>query len=247
MTKIVIVEDDEITAQHLKFCLNKQGYDVVAIASNTLKARTKIKVHKPDVVLLDISLEEPDEGIAFAHVLREEFALPFIYLSSHSDASYIQKAQETKPYGYLVKPFEPNTLHTTIQMALAKFHESIEDKNALLKVRNEKLELEKLFGHTQEATPVVHEFGQGYKFYPQSLELFYEEKRIELTHNERLAIHLLLSHIGRVVNMDALINYIWEDEGATHNSVRTLLWRLRSKLPTPIIDNSSRQGYLIKA
>ena len=56
--KILIVEDDEVTAMNLKMTLQKLGYEVVSIAENTIQARNKIKIYEPDAILLDISLKE---------------------------------------------------------------------------------------------------------------------------------------------------------------------------------------------
>ncbi len=247
MNKVLIVEDDEVTSEHLKFCLGKQGYEVVATASDTLQARNKIHIYKPDVILLDISLDEESDGISLARFIRNECHVPFIYLSSHSEPDYIRKAQETKPYGYLVKPFEPNSLHTTIQMALAKFEESLEQKQSLKSAHKEKEALEKLLAHTKNGDTMTQEFGQGYSFNHETLELSYNDKLISLTKNEKLAMQLLLAQMGHTVDFETLISYVWEDDGATQNSVRTLIWRLRSKLPTEVIENASGQGYAIKS
>ncbi len=244
--KILIVEDDEVTSQHLKFCLKKLNYDVVEIANNTLQARNKIKIYEPELILLDISLDEDSDGISLARFISNSCDIPFIYLSSHSKSEFIKKAQETKPYGYLVKPFEPKSLHTTIQMALAKFQESREQKISLQKVNVANERLEKLFAHKKEGSIKNQEFGNGYVFEHEYLELSYQNNIIKLTKREKMAIQVLLSQIGHTVSFEHIIAYIWDDDSATYNSVRTLIWRLRTKLPTEIINNSSGQGYIIK-
>jgi len=246
MKKILIVEDDEVTSQHLKFCLTKLDYDVVAIASNTLQARSKIKIYKPELILLDISLDEATDGINLAGFITQTCQIPFIYLSSHSDSEFIKKAQETRPYGYLVKPFEPKSLHTTIQMAFAKFDETKEQKVSLKEVNELNERLQKLFVNKKEGQK-KQEFSQGYSFEYEYLELTFEEKVIKLTKREKLAIEILLSQLGHTVSFEHMINYIWDDDSATYNSLRTLIWRLRAKLPTDLILSSSGQGYIIKA
>jgi len=247
MNKVLIVEDDEVTAQHLKFCLTKQDYEVVAIAFDTLQARNKINIYQPNVILLDISLDEESDGISLARYIAKECDIPFIYLSSHSEASFIAQAQETKPYGYLVKPFEPNSLHTTIQMALVKFEETAAQKSSLTSINKEKEALEKLLLHTKSIGSEVITFGNGYTFHHEVEELFFDEGLIMLTKNEKLALKLLTAQLDHTVDFDTLISYIWGEEGGTQNSVRTLIWRLRAKLPTDIIENASGQGYTIKA
>jgi len=247
MSKVLIVEDDEVTSEHLKFCLGKQGYEVVAIAEDTLQARNKISIYQPELILLDISLDEERDGFSLATYINNECNIPFIYLSSHSEAEFIKKAQETKPYGYLVKPFEPNSLHTTIQMALAKFQEGQIQSQDLDTVHEAKERLEKLFTHTQGGDVSKQTFANGYTFDHEHLELRFEDKIIPLTKREKLVMQLLTTQLGHTVSFEKFISYIWEDDSATFNSLRTLIWRLRSKLPTDLIENSSGQGYVIQA
>lgn len=247
MQKILIVEDDEVTSEHLKFCLAKLGYEIVATASDTLQARNKISIYQPDLILLDIGLDEEKDGFSLASYINESHAIPFIFLSSHSESDYIKKAQESKPYGYLVKPFEPNSLHTTIQMAMAKFEEDRAKSEEVQNIYQANDRLEKLFEHTQGGHATIQTFGNGYTFSHEHLELSYENKPIKLTKREQAVMQLLLAQIGHTVSFDQMISYIWEDESATFNSLRTLIWRLRAKLPKELIDNSSGQGYRIKA
>ncbi|HHH73122.1 MAG TPA: response regulator, partial [Sulfuricurvum sp.] len=54
--KVMIVEDDAVTAMNLKMALENQGYEVAATVDTSLQAPNKIKVYEPDIVLVDISL-----------------------------------------------------------------------------------------------------------------------------------------------------------------------------------------------
>ncbi len=247
MYKVLIVEDDEVTSEHLKFSLTKRGYDVVATAADTLQARNKISIYQPDVILLDIALDEETDGFSLATYINERFPIPFIFLSSHSEAEYIKKAQDSKPYGYLVKPFEPNSLHTTIQMAMAKFKETQALSEEMDSVADSKDKLEKLFEHTKSGENIVQNFGDGYSFIHEHLELTYHDELISLTKKEKAVFQLLLTQVSHTVSFEQIIGYIWEDKDATFNSLRTLIWRLRAKLPTDVIDNCSGQGYSIKS
>ncbi|MCK4874519.1 MAG: response regulator, partial [Sulfurimonas sp.] len=115
--RIIIVEDDEITALNLKLSLQKHGYQIVAVCDNAELAREKIDTYKPDIVIIDISLQESSDGIELAKTIRKHYGIPFIYLTSYSDDDIITQAKQTEPYGYIVKPFDPSSLHATIQMA----------------------------------------------------------------------------------------------------------------------------------
>jgi DNA-binding response OmpR family regulator len=244
--KILIVEDDEVTAMHLKMSLQKLGYEVLPVAENTMQARNKIKIYEPDAILLDISLQESTDGIDLAAHIRSKYAIPFIYLTSHAENEILDEAKVTEPYGYIVKPFDPKSLHSTIQMALYKFKEERKLKEDMNALKVDKEHLEKLL-YTKKVTdqPLVP-FADNYHLDISSCETFYNNEKIKLTKKENAFIRLLVAQLGLVVSFSQAMEYVWEDEGATENSVRTLVWRLRSKLPTDIIKNASGMGYYIE-
>ncbi len=118
MVKILIVEDEHIIALDLQARLKRQGYDVVGAVPSGEKALERAAVARPDLVLMDITLEGNMDGVQAGKRLREGFHIPVIYLTAHVDEATMQRAKITHPFGYLVKPYEEKTLHRTIQMAL---------------------------------------------------------------------------------------------------------------------------------
>lgn len=244
--KVMVIEDDEVTALNLKIALENQGYAVVAVADNAVQAPNKIKVYEPDIILVDISLQEESDGIGVARYIREKHYLPFIYLTAHSDAHIIEEAKKTEPYGYIVKPFDPDSLHATIQMAIYKFNEEKKREASIEGLRNDKLSLEKLLYNKKVLDKPIVPFGENYYLDISVCETFYEGRKIKLTKKENAFMRLLVAQLGLVVSFDQAINYVWEEKGATENSVRTLVWRLRNKLPTDIIQNASGIGYYIE-
>ena len=104
---IIIVEDDEITTLNLSMSLQKHGYNIVATCDNVQDAKNKISSLKPNLTIIDISLQDTNDGISLAKDIREKFNIPFIFLTSHSDDNIISQAKQTEPYGYIVKPFDP--------------------------------------------------------------------------------------------------------------------------------------------
>lgn len=245
--KILIVEDDEVTAMHLKMSLQKLGYEVLPVAENTMQARNKIKIYEPDAILLDISLQESTDGIDLASHIRSKYAIPFIYLTSHAENEILDEAKVTEPYGYIVKPFDPKSLHSTIQMALYKFKEERKLKEDINALKIDKEHLEKLLYTKKVADQPLVPFADNYHLDISSCETFYNNEKIKLTKKENAFIRLLVAQLGLVVSFSQAMEYVWENEGATENSVRTLVWRLRSKLPTDIIKNASGMGYYLEA
>lgn len=244
--KIVIIEDDEITALNLKISLNKQGYEVLRIYDNAPDLKADIATLAPDLFIIDISLQESSDGIELAKFIREMYAIPFIFLTSYSDDEIISQAKLTEPYGYIVKPFDPNSLHATIQMALFKYEVECQRKEDVQNLKVDKISLEKLLYERRSPSAPIVEFGDGYHLDISICETFYQDQKIRLTRKENAFLRLLVAQLGSVVSFEQAMEYVWEESGATENSVRTLVWRLRNKLETDIVKNASGIGYFIE-
>ncbi len=119
-TRVVIVEDERIVALHLKQQLTKLGYDVAGVAASGEHALRLINEVRPDVVLMDIHIEGAIDGIETTERIPAELMVPVVYLTAYSDEETLARARETRPYGYLLKPFTPRELHATIQMVLER-------------------------------------------------------------------------------------------------------------------------------
>lgn len=245
-TKVLIIEDDDVTALNLKMSLEKQGYEVIALADNSVSSLNKIKVYNPDIVLIDIALESNDDGIEIARFIRDKMPRPFIFLTAHSDSSMLIKAKQTEPYGYIVKPFDPINLHTTIQMALHRFKEEQKRISNFNDMKVTQAHLEKLLYAKKLSDQPIIEFGDGYHHDISMCETFYNNEKIKLTKKENAFITLMVAQLGSVVDFEQATNYVWDEGGATDNSVRTLVWRLRNKLPTDVIKNASGIGYYLE-
>ena len=98
---ILIVEDDEITALNLKISLQKQNYNVVGISYDIRDAKQKIFDLKPEIIIIDISLQDSHDGIELAKEVRDIHGIPFIFLTSYTDDDIISQAKLTEPYGYI--------------------------------------------------------------------------------------------------------------------------------------------------
>jgi len=243
---ILLVEDDEITALNLSMSLQKHGYNIAATSDNIQDAKNEINSNKPNLVIIDISLQDTNDGITLGREVRESSNLPFIYLTSHSDDNIISQAKLTEPYGYIVKPFDPSSLHATIQMALFKFEIENNRNEDINSLKVDKVNLEKLLYSKRSSDKPIVPFGDNYHLDISICETFYDGKKIKLTKKENAFLRLLVAQLGQVVSFEQATNYVWDENGATENSVRTLVWRLRNKLETDIIKNASGIGYYIE-
>lgn len=244
--KIIIVEDDEIMSLNLNLSLQKYGYTIVAVCDNIMQAKSKINTHKPDLLIIDISLNEISDGIKLGKFIRETHNIPFVYLTSYDDNETISQAKLTEPYGYIIKPFDPNSLHATMQIALFKFEMEQERNNNFNFMQTSKLNLKQLLQEKCTSEKTIIYFAEKYHLDLNAHTIFYDGLKIQLTKKENAFLHLLIAQLGIVVSFEQVVNYVWEDTNASENSVRTLVWRLRNKLKTDIIKNASGVGYYIQ-
>ncbi len=243
---IIIVEDDEVTALNLKLSLQKQGYKILAISDSLDDAKAQISIYKPDIAIIDISLQSGLDGIELAKIIKASYSIPFIFITSYSDDDIINEAIKTEPYGYIIKPFDPTSLHATIQMAIFKFNiENQHYKELQYKKINEESLSKLLYEKKDKETPIVR-FSSNYCIDLSKDEIFYKKERLVLTKKERLILKLLVAKTGEIVSFSEAVEFVWRDKKATENNIRTLIWRLRKKLPTDIIKNSSGIGYHIE-
>ncbi|TRW27607.1 response regulator [Flavobacterium zepuense] len=114
--KVLIVEDQFIEAYDLQLILEKAGYLVTGIAHSVLQAEEAIARERPDIVCLDIFLDDKETGIDLAKRLKEKH-IGFIYISANSGKSILDEVKITQPYGFIIKPFRDQDVLTTLEIA----------------------------------------------------------------------------------------------------------------------------------
>jgi len=117
---ILIIEDSFIVAYHLQATLEGEGYAILNKLDSGESAISFIEHTRPDLVLMDIMLAGPMDGIETASIIKSRFNIPVIYITALTDKNTISRAKITEPYGYLTKPFEDREIFTVIEMALYK-------------------------------------------------------------------------------------------------------------------------------
>jgi YesN/AraC family two-component response regulator len=80
----------------------------------------KARELRPDLVIMDIVLPGDMDGIEACKVMQRELDIPVLLLSGHGDESFIKRADEARPYGYLMKPFKNEQLMAAVQLALGQ-------------------------------------------------------------------------------------------------------------------------------
>lgn len=141
--KVLIVEDEIIVARDIEQQVVGLGYLPVGIANSAEQALEMTESLRPDLVLMDIQLAGPVDGIVVAAAIRERFALPVVFLTAYAADTVLERAKLTEPFGYILKPFSERELSTTLAMALYK-HE------AETRLRNTTRQLKALSGRVLE-------------------------------------------------------------------------------------------------
>ena len=111
---MLIVEDEAIIALEIKLCLRKAGHEVMGLAVCSEEALSNLERNHVDLVLIDISINGRMDGIQLAEIVSERYGIPFIYLTGNSDEETRKRAMESKPSGYIVKPFSWNEIRNTV-------------------------------------------------------------------------------------------------------------------------------------
>jgi len=118
--RVVVAEDETIVAMDLAATLKALGCTVLAVVDNGIDAVEAAITHKADLVLMDIRLKGPMDGIEAAKAIHEQAAIPIIFLTAHGDVTTLDRAMGSSPYGYLVKPFDEGELQRAITVVITR-------------------------------------------------------------------------------------------------------------------------------
>ena len=126
--RLLVVEDEGITAMDTSDYLHSVGYEVCATAFSGQEAIDLATQCRPDLVLMDIRLQGKMDGIEAAQQIRSRLDIPVIYVTAHADDLTLQRAKLSQPVGYVLKPFEERTLCSTIELGL--YQHKVEQQRA---------------------------------------------------------------------------------------------------------------------
>lgn len=118
--KILIVEDDAVSALLLQKALEKNDHEIVGIADSGERALEMIMGSHADLVMMDINLAGELDGITTTEIINEKYDIPVVYLSASSDAETLNKVVGTNPSAYVIKPFNIRELNMVIELAIYK-------------------------------------------------------------------------------------------------------------------------------
>ena len=208
---ILIVEDEFIIAENLSATIEEAGYNVIGVAENVDEALGLLRNNEVDLLLLDINLNQPVDGVQIAHIVNTDFSLPFIFVTAFVDQATIEKVKHTKPYGYVTKPYSEVDIKIAIDLALSKFKSEAEIKTPADDTHTEEPIFIKTDKGLRKITVSEIRWIEAYDYY--CFVKLKEEKVLvtttlkdletKINHNSFIRIHrkycINISHIDRVV------------------------------------------------
>lgn len=211
--KVLIVEDETIVALDIKSAIKKIGFQVTGTVTNYDDALNSVKNNAPDIIMMDINLKNSKDGIQTAKDIQKLKNVPIIFLTAYSDDETIKRAVETNPVGYLIKPFKREELKSTLLLALHKVKPKKTPVNSELKYLGERFYYDEKNGN-----------------------LYCEDMPMKLSSNEKKLLELLYNAKNSIVSLEDIEYNIWPAETVSQSSVRTLIYRLRTKLDHKLIE-----------
>ena len=223
--KIVIVEDELLSARYLKEFLEKEKFEVTHIVDNAADALSVIKEESPDIALLDIMLKGSKTGSELSlEISMYNKNIIIIFISAYSTDEMIEYAIDAGADGYLLKPYREKEIISTIKLAIAK----------------------KMNKHSSVSVNVSEvTFGDKFIFNLQTRKLYQYGVQIPLSTKAITLIEVLVMNLGSVVSNEQIMNYIWKSN-ANFNTLRSLVHRVKVQLNDHVIINSNGFGYIIK-
>ncbi len=222
--KILIVEDEFISAEYLKELLEKDNYEVVDIVDNGIEAIEKCKTLKPDIVLMDIMLNGQMSGCEAAVEIyqKHKHSCEIIFLTAYSSSEMISYATDAHAYGYLMKPYREEEILATLKLLSSHKETQVE-----VQIEQETIELNK-----------------GYLFNTKLHRLFTRNREVPLGKKPLKLIELLAKNKNSSVSHEQICHYIW-GENKSNATLRSLIHRIRNTVYNDFIVNINGLGYRI--
>jgi len=220
--KILIVEDELISAEYLKEILLQENYTVVGVTNSGEEAVRQARVEKPDLILMDIMLEGSMSGCeAAVQIHHENKDIKFICLTAYAEDEMVTYAIEADVSAYLLKPYRESEILATIKLICS--HEKI----SVLEKYSEEIPLSK-----------------GYSFNLKLHRLFQNKKEISLGKKSLKLIEILAKNKNVSVSNEQICNFIW-GENKNDRTLRSLIHRVREMVNRDLIQNINGLGYKI--
>ncbi|MDD4506252.1 MAG: response regulator transcription factor [Sulfurospirillaceae bacterium] len=213
-TKVLLVEDDISLKEMIKDLISPY-VPIVHSAKDGEEGLEKFNLYDIDLIISDIHMARMS-GIHMVKEIRKfDPNIPVIFLTAYDTDENMLNAILLKSKNFLKKPFDKNQLLVAMVMAIAK---DISNENMLT-------------------------LPQGFQYCLDSKKLYHKTMEVELTRTEQRLLFLLLIHRNHTVSFEMIEAYTWQEKGATPDTIRNYINKLRKKIYPEIIKNIQGIGY----
>lgn len=213
---ILIIEDETILALYIANCLQRAGYEIPDIVTNSIDALNIMSKKNIDIIISDINIKGDIDGIDVCKTIQNIYNTSVIYLTAYKDEQTLQRASQTDFSGYLLKPFREDELLVLLQLSITKLKSLTENRFVYL--------------------------NKEYNYDEVSKKVFFHNHEIDLTFKEHQLFFLLISHKNSLVSFDMIEDSLWNNEPVSNATRRQLIFRLRNKLSDLNIENIKSLG-----
>ena len=211
---VLLVEDEINLKQIISESINPYVKHIYE-EINGLDGLETFQSHDIDLIITDINMLRMNGLRMVSEIRKFNPTIPVIFLTAYDTDENILKAIELNNSNLLIKPFDKKQLITTMMMTVGQ-----NDSNDC-------------------NIDLLH----GYKYCKKSKELTYKKKNIELTKIEKRLIELLIHNKQHTVSFEMIENYVWQEKGATAETIRSYIKKLRKKIHPELIKNIQGIGY----
>ncbi|WP_162305813.1 response regulator [Oleisolibacter albus] len=113
--RLIICEDEAIIAMGLQMMVTAFGHEVCAVCASAEEAVAAAEQHRPDLVLMDVMLRGPGDGIEAACAIRSRFGIPSLIMTAIDGPQVRERMAAARPYGFLSKPYRPDILRRCLE------------------------------------------------------------------------------------------------------------------------------------
>jgi len=236
--RVMIVEDELLAQRHLENILKSLDVEVAGCFDNAADARAALTRDSCDMILMDINIKGPEDGIQFTRSILQQYRIPVVFISAYSDGETLEEVLDLSPYGFVTKPFSAKDIEVAIGIAYKRFkadggHSASPGTAAAPKQAPQ-----------QTDTIVINET---YSFDTHAKMLYQNDEPIRLNKKQIKLIETLARHLNQVVDYNTIIDAVWPDGVLAASSLRTLIYSVRQLLPDFPIESHSKMGYALKS
>lgn len=117
--RIMIVEDEALSALYTKMVLEEAGYRVVAIEMSGHEAVARAAQTLPDLALVDINLSGSMNGVEMAEIVGESFGIPSLFVTAYTREEILERLPEVDAGNIISKPIQVDQLCRRIEQVTA--------------------------------------------------------------------------------------------------------------------------------